>query len=75
MMTIILPKVYSMRKWADDMQEGLEIALLWRQTEEHMAAGWIGDEEKQSYKDVTDASIKFSTSNLHLIRTAHPDSM
>lgn len=57
------------------MQEGLEIALLWRQTEEHMAAGWIGDEEKQSSKDLPDASIKFSTSNLHLVRTAHPDSV
>lgn len=66
MMTIILPKVYCLRKWADDVQEGLEIALLWRQTVEHMAAERIGEEEKQSYKD--------STSNLHLIRTAHPDS-
>lgn len=64
-----------MRKRADDMQEGLEIALLWRQTVEHMTTGWIGEEEKQSYKDLMDASIKFSTSNLHLVRTAHPNSM
>lgn len=50
MMAIILPKVYCLRKWADDMQEGLEIALLGRQTVEPMATGRIGEEENSLTK-------------------------